>query len=72
MQDKLKLTEGQKCALVESRNKYLLNIGFHSASLARLQSQLMASLDPSTLLVDPMLAKFLSQSVTARLHARHL
>ena len=44
MQEKLKLTEEQTCALVESRNMYLLSIGFHSAGLARLQSQLMARL----------------------------
>ena len=44
MQEKLKLSEEQTCALVESRNLYLLSIGFHSAGLARLQSQLMASL----------------------------
>lgn len=43
MQLKLKLTDKQKSALVESRNQYLLSIGFHSAGLARLQSQLVVS-----------------------------
>lgn len=43
---KLDLTPQQSRSMVESRNLYLLSIGFHSASLARMQSQVMA-LDPT-------------------------
>lgn len=44
LQTKLELNPKQSTALVESRNLYLLSIGFHSASLARLQSQVMVHL----------------------------
>lgn len=43
MQKKLKLTDQQSTALLKSRSSYLLSIGYHSASLARLQSQILAS-----------------------------
>ena len=41
MQRKVELSAEQKAALVESRNAYLMGVGFYSAALARLQSQLM-------------------------------
>ena len=41
LQMKLKLSKEQNRVLLEARSLYLLSIGFHSASLARLQSQMM-------------------------------
>lgn len=46
LQKRVKLRQEQGDLLINKRNQYLLNIGFHSAALARLQGQLMA-LDPT-------------------------
>ena len=78
LQSKMKLTEEQRTAFVETRNKYLVGLGYHSAALARAQHEVQVIFPLSCAFfwavssLTQLFTAYLTFSNTAAAHLRSL